>query len=256
MIHINLIPGTAKKARSGPSTPNVGAALANLVARVRDPFLAVAVGGVGLTSAVVGLLYTRQASYESELAERERVAVQDSTRYAAVIGERDKVQGQLDAIVRQLKVIETVDGSRYVWPHVMDEISEALPPYTWLSIVQQTSESFLIAAADTTADDPKAKRGAADKDKGQTAGKRPPVEQAPEVPPMKFQILGNTADIQALTRYMRVLEASPFIQNVTLVKSTLTTIDNRDITEFQLEAEYQLPDPAVIQTVPLSFAAR
>src|SRR3712207_1474390 len=118
MIQINLIPGTAKKARRGPSAPNVGAALANLAARVNDPFLAIAVAAVGLTSAAVGLLYMRQASRAAELAERERVAVQDSTRYAAVIGERDKVQGQLEAVVRQLRVIETVDGSRYVWPHV------------------------------------------------------------------------------------------------------------------------------------------
>jgi Tfp pilus assembly protein PilN len=253
MIQINLIPGTAKKARSGPSAPDVGAALANLAARIQDPFLAFAVGAVGLTSAVVGLLYTRQASYEAEVTERERVAVQDSTRYAAVIGERTKVQGQLDAIVRQLRVIEAVDGSRYVWPHVMDEISEALPPYTWLTIVSQTSETVLIAVADTTEADSR-KKGAADKDKEKA--KKPAADKAPEVPPMKFQIVGNTVDIQALTRYMRVLEASPFIQNVTLVKSTLTSIDSRDVTAFELAAEYQLPDPAVVQTVPVSFTAR
>jgi Tfp pilus assembly protein PilN len=253
MIQINLIPGTAKKARGGPSTVNIGATIAGLAARIKDPFLVAAVAAVGLTSALVGLLHTRQASQETELTERERVAVQDSTRYAAVIGERTKVQGQLDAIVRQLKVIEAVDGSRYVWPHVMDEISEALPPYTWITVVSQTSESLLLAVADTTGagTGKGAAEGAAGKAKKQAA-----AEPAPEVPPMKFQIIGNTVDIQALTRYMRVLEASPFIQNVTLVKSTLASTDNRDVTEFQLDAEYQLPDPAVVQTVPVSFTAR
>jgi Tfp pilus assembly protein PilN len=255
MIQINLIPGTAKKARSGPSAPNVGAALANLVARVQDPFLAIAVVAVGLTSAAVGLLYTRQVAHEADLIERERVAVQDSTRYTAVIGERDKAQAQLAAISRQLKVIQTVDGSRYVWSHVLDEISEALPPYTWLTVIAQTSESMVIAAApDTAGAKGKGTAAAADKDKDKK--KKAAVEEAPEVPPLKFQIIGNTVDIQALTRYMRVLEASPFIQNVTLVKSTLASNDSRDVTEFQLDAEYQAPDPAVVQTVPLSFTAR
>jgi Tfp pilus assembly protein PilN len=255
MIHINLVPGSAKKARSGPSAASLTAALADLGARIKDPFLIAAVASVAITSAAVGGLFVTQSRYEAELVERERVAVQDSTRYAAVIGERDRVQTQLDAVVRQLAIIRTVDNSRYVWPHVMDEISEALPPYTWLTSVTQTSASASIAAADTAAAAGKAPAAGAAKGAGKGAAKAapPPV---PEVPPMKFQIVGHTVDIQALTRYMRVLEASPFIQNVNLVKSTLTAIDNRDVTEFQLDAEYQVPDPSVVRTVPVSFPTR
>ena len=32
----------------------------------------------------------------------------------------------------QIGVIRTVDGDRYVWPHLLDEVTKALPAYTWL----------------------------------------------------------------------------------------------------------------------------
>ena len=28
--------------------------------------------------------------------------------------------------------IRSVDSDRYVWPHLLDEVTRALPPYTWL----------------------------------------------------------------------------------------------------------------------------
>jgi len=63
-------------------------------------------------------------------------------------------------------------------------------------------------------------------------------------------------DIQALTRFMKLLEASPFIQNVTLVKSSIVIADGKEVTEFQLDASYQAPDPSAIKTVPVSLSVR
>ena len=73
---------------------------------------------------------------------------------------------------------------------------------------------------------------------------------------MKFQIVGNTVDIQALTRFMKLLEASPFIQNVQLQNSALVQADGKDVTEFTLEAEYQQPDSTAIRTIPLTLSVR
>ena len=73
---------------------------------------------------------------------------------------------------------------------------------------------------------------------------------------IKFRIVGNTVDIQALTRFMKVLEASPFIENVQLERSSIILVDGKEVTEFALSAAYQTPDPSTIKTVPVSLSVR
>jgi hypothetical protein len=53
----------------------------------------------------------------------DRAAGQEQKRKQEVI--RDSLQ-------RQIATIKSVDGDRYIWPHVMDEVTKALPAYTWL----------------------------------------------------------------------------------------------------------------------------
>jgi hypothetical protein len=72
---------------------------------------------------------------------------------------------------------------------------------------------------------------------------------------IKFKIVGHTVDIQALTRFMKSLEASPFIQNVQLSRSDLVQAEGKEVTEFTLEAETQPPPPFAIKTVPLVVSA-
>jgi hypothetical protein len=69
-----------------------------------------------------------------------------------------------------------------------------------------------------------------------------------------FRIVGQTVDIQALTRFMKSLEASPFIKNVQLTRSDLVTAGNQTVTEFQLQAETEIPAPGLLQTTPLTVA--
>jgi hypothetical protein len=73
---------------------------------------------------------------------------------------------------------------------------------------------------------------------------------------MTFRIVGNTVDIQALTRFMKLLETSPFVQNVQLARSELVLLDGQEVTEFQLDAEYQRPDSTMVTTVPASLSVR
>jgi Tfp pilus assembly protein PilN len=72
---------------------------------------------------------------------------------------------------------------------------------------------------------------------------------------IKFKIVGHTVDIQALTRFMKSLEASPFIQNVQLSRSDLVQAEGKEVTEFTLEAETQTPPSFAIKTVPLVVSA-
>jgi hypothetical protein len=55
---------------------------------------------------------------------------------------------------------------------------------------------------------------------------------------------------------MKLLETSPFVENVTLAKSELVTVEGKEVTEFLLEAQYQRPDSSVIATVPVTLSQR
>jgi hypothetical protein len=98
---------------------------------------------------------------------------------------------------------------------------------------------------------PPAGPAAADEEK-KKKDKNAPIE--PEV--LKFRIIGQTVDIQALTRFMKLLELSPFVKNIQLARSELVAADGKDVTEFTLDAEYERPDPSVLTTVPVSLSSR
>jgi len=246
MIEINLLPGARKKTRStGPSfnVSNLTDALKDLTTRIRDPWMISAVAGVTVGLAAIGGMWFYQSSREASLTEREQKAVQDSTRYASVIAERTKATAQRDSVQRQIAVISAIDGTRLVWPHILDEVSRALPPYVWLRSVTQTSaisnESPEVQAGISA---PTAKKGAG--------------PSAPDENVLSLQLVGNTVDIRALTRFMKALEASPFLQNVTLVRSDVVMQQGKEATEFRLDVQYEKPDPSVLRTVPFTVSVR
>jgi Tfp pilus assembly protein PilN len=241
MIEINLLPGAGKKARGKAGGPDVGSKFAAIGARVKEPYLILCVVCVLLAGGVIAFMYTRQQATGEELTASEQKQVQDSTRYAAVLREKKKAETQRDSVMHQLNIIKTIDNNRFVWPHIMDEISRAMPQYTWLTSLEQTSAVQIVGMADTSAKTNKKKRAE--------------IEDEP-APKLTFRIAGNTVDIQALTRFMKLLEASPFIQNVQLEKSDQALVDGKGVIEFSLSAEYQQPDSTAIRTIPLTLSVR
>ncbi len=230
MIEINLLPGARKKSRSSRSASlNVGAILADLGARFKDPWLIFAVAGVVIGIATSGTLFFLQGRTQATLEEQQRIAVQDSTRYAAVLAQRTAAEAQRDSILRQMAVITAIDGDRFVWPHILDEVARALPTYTWLRTVAQSS-----AAAPVT----------------------PEAAAAGAAPPLTIRVIAYTVDIQALTIFMRQLEASPFFENVTLAQSEVAVTEGKEVTSFELQLRYSKPPAAAIRTVPLTIAVR
>lgn len=240
MIEINLLPGSGKKTRSAGPSLNLAGLVAGISAKVKDPLLVSAVGFSLVAILAVGGMFWFQQSRATTLTEQLQQAEQDSIRFAAVIKEKRKAEAQRDSLLRQVALIKSFDDKRFVWPHIMDEVSRALPPYTWLTSVSQTNTSAV--PADEPAPDKK--------------GTGPAAVDSTSVPPVRLRIVGQTVDIQALTRFMRVLEASPFLENVQLVKSTLIMVDGKEVTEFQLDASFERPDPSMIRTVPITLSVR
>jgi len=241
MIEINLLPGSGKKNRSTGFSLTAIAGKAG--ARVKDPFMIAAAVSIIAAVGAIGALHLSQAGRAEELTERERRSVQDSTRYVAVLRERNRAESQRDSVRRQLEIIKSIDNDRFVWAHIMDEVSRSLPPYTWLKTIAQ---SAMVAAATPTPAPAPAKDG-----KGKPV---PPPPPAPAT--LKFQNSGNTVDIQALTRFMKLLESSPFVKNVTIAKAELVTLEGKEVQEFLLEAEYERPDASAIATVPVTLSSK
>ncbi len=246
MIEINLLPGARKKARSRGPSLNIGETFRDLAQRIRDPWMISAVSGVAIGLVAIGAMWTLQGRRESDLTEREQKAVQDSTRYASVIAERGSAEAQRDSVRKQIAVITTIDGTRLIWPHVLDEISRALPPYVWIQAIAQTS------AVSLESPEVQAGVGTSGSKADGAKGGIPPADEAV----LALQLTGSTVDIQALTHFMKALEASPFLQNVQLVTSDVVVRQGKEATEFRLDMQYQKPDASVLRTVPFTVSVR
>jgi Tfp pilus assembly protein PilN len=71
-----------------------------------------------------------------------------------------------------------------------------------------------------------------------------------------FEVNGRTVDIQAYTRFLRNLEASPWITDVNPVSAQTVVEQERAVTAFTIRAIYRQADSAYIRTVPLSQSVR
>ena len=250
MIEINLLPGAGRRSKKSGGGIQAGELLANAGAWAGDKYLMTAIGAVVAVVALTGFLYVHQHRVASSLEERQIVAVKDSARYSAVLAAKVKAEATRDSLFAQLAIIKSIDDTRYLWSHLMQEIGSALPPYTWLTAISQTSIPPSAAAADTNQRASAGSKAARQKEKRARAD-----SLLAEARTLKFKIVGNTVDIQALTRFIRALESSPFIQNVQLTRSDLVVNEGKEVTEFQLEAETQAPPPYMIKTVPLMVPA-
>ena len=241
MIEINLLPGGGgRKAKSRGGGGGIRIDLKGMVAaiagRFTDKYLLAAVASSAAAALVIGMLYSRQTYRAVTLAAQEEQAVKDSTRLAIALAEKIKAEAIRDSALRQINIIKSIDDDRFIWPHVLDEMSRALTPYTWLSTITYAGNpqgTINVIAA------PPAGKGKVD------------TTVVREV--INLRILGQTVDIQALTRFMRQLEASPFIANVRLEKSEMVLEGNKEVTQFTLLAVYTRPDPATLRRVPLAI---
>lgn len=257
MIEINLLPGAKKPVKGGAASLDVGATFTGLKDKIKDPWLLGSIATVVLAVATVGVLFTAQNARADEIEGKLEKAVSDSTRLTSVLAARHKVIAERDSVQRQLQIIRTIDDNRYNWAHILDEISASLPQYTWLTVLEQTTKEPLPPGADSasTAPQPAGAAARADSSRAQklAAQKADSINIHPQI---AFRIVGQTVDIQALTLFMKNLESSPFLQKVSLKRSEIVVVDGKDITEFELNAEYEVPPPGVIRTSPLVVPVR
>jgi Tfp pilus assembly protein PilN len=248
MIEINLLPGSGKKAKKGGGGAklDLGATFANLKSKVRDPYMLGAIGSAVVAILVTGGLYTTQTSRAARLDAELQKSVQDSTRYASVLHEREKAEAKRDTVLRSLNMIRAIDDDRYIWPHVMDEVSNALPPYTWVVSLGFSGGGQATTPVRTII--PVSNDGA--------SGRKHKIATEIVKDSVKVRLVGNTVDIQALTRFMKQLETSAFLENVQLVSSTRAVDNGKDVTQFLLDMRYTRPGAEDVRRVPLAVSVR
>jgi len=237
MIEINLLPGKKKKAAGGGagfklSMPDFRA----ILSQVKDPWLIgavaawVLVGGGGAALFITGR--ARLASAESRL---DAVKV-EKRRYDIVIAQKRQAERVRDSLVAEIKMIRAIDADRYIWPHVLDQVTKALPPYTWITRIQpigvvmagaQPGQPQVVVSTDSTG-----------------------------APLVRVSIDGRTVDIQAYTTFLRQLAASPWFTDVMPAASQVVIEADRPVTSFNVTLRYRVADSVYIRTVPLVQAVR
>jgi Tfp pilus assembly protein PilN len=237
MITVNLRPGQKRK-RSGSSFNFKGMfdSFRDLGTRVKDPLLLGAMAGWICVLAWLGFVYLNTVRQLYTLEPRLEQARSENRRFKTFLADKRRQEKIRDSLLAQITVIRNVDGDRYVWPHLLDEITKALPAYTWLV------DMGPIAAAPANAAPPKTKADSA------------AVDSMARM--LSFQLNGRTIDIQAYTRFLRQLEASPWIDNVTPVSAQTIVEKDRPVTAFSIRATFSRADSAYIRTAPFSQSVR
>ncbi|MEO8295445.1 MAG: PilN domain-containing protein [Gemmatimonadota bacterium] len=225
MIKINLLPGVKRK-RSGSAKDAIIGRMKDVGARIKDPLLIVAVAAWLLAGGFLAYGYLANSRKMGELEPKLAQTRDEHRRYKNLMAEKRKTETIRDSLLAQLGVIRGVDGDRYTWPHVLDEVSKALPPYTWLVDLSVLNTAAVTDSADTL------------------------------TPALQFQIGGRTVDIQAYTRFLRQLEASPWIVDVTPMQAQTVVEKERAVTAFTIRATFARADSAYIRTVPMSQSVR
>jgi Tfp pilus assembly protein PilN len=232
MIEINLLPGQKRKAPGGGGfkLPNFGA----LLTQVKDPWLLGAIGAavVGLGGNVaLWLLTTATLAQKNHTLEGVRV---ENRRYEGYVAKKRNSERVRDSLSAEMTIIRGIDADRYVWPHLLDQITKALPPYTWITNVQTV--------------------GATATNTGQPA--TTPVVIDTTGGAIKVSIDGRTVDIQAYTTFLRQLAASPWLVEVTPTNAGTVIESDRPVTAFNVTVRYRVADSLYIRTVPLVQSVR
>jgi Tfp pilus assembly protein PilN len=245
MITVNLRPDLKRKRARKPLMGSLDG-LRGLGSKVKDPLLLVAVVAWVSVLGWLAFVYMSTTRELNALTPQLEASRAENRRFKAFLTEKRHQETIRDSLVAQIGVIRTVDADRYVWPHLLDEITKALPAYTWLVDVNPSAKVAGPAPAPAAAKPADAKPGSAKADSA-----APPAPAAVQV-----EINGRTVDIQAYTKFLRQLEASPWITDVLPVSAQTVIEKERPVTAFIIRATYRQADSAYIKTVPLSQSVR
>jgi len=239
MIEINLLPGQKKRKAAGAGFKFSLPDFRGLLATIKDPYLIAAVAAWVLALGGGGALFVLDQAQLAALEHRLEDVKAEKRRFDILIANKRKMEIARDSLLAEIIVIRRIDEDRYVWPHLLDQLTKALPPYTWLTGIATIG---VVPAGAAVAPPP--------------PGMAAPVDSL-GVGTVRIAIDGRTVDIEAFTSFLRQLTASPWLTEVAPTSTTTMIEADRPVTAFNLVARYRPPtDPRFVHTVPLTQSVR
>lgn len=216
MIEVNLNPDAGRKKRRRRGLPS-GGALASLRGGLggRDPWITAAVAVFAVVLLGSGFVWLRQRSVASSIAERLEAATADSIRLSDLRELGDSLVARRQQINDRLFLVKQLDDGRFTWPHILDEVSRALPEYAWLTTIKRLS---------------------------------PP-------PSLRVEIQGVAAAPLIITDFIQRLENSAFIDDVRIRTTSLQEIDGLAAQGFTLDIAYKRPAASTADSLPAAGAS-
>jgi Tfp pilus assembly protein PilN len=210
-----------------------------LFAQVKDPWLIAAVVAWVIVGGGGALLFITERARLARAESRLESVRAEKKRYDIVIAQKRQLEKSRDSLVYQINMIRLIDADRYIWPHILDQTTKALPPYTWITrvgavgaVIQPGPVRRAGSAARLSTDD-------------SVAGSA-----------VRVSIDGRTVDIQAYTTFLRQLAASPWFTDVTPASSQTVIEADRPVTAFNVTVRYRVADSVYIRTVPFVQSIR
>ncbi len=239
MIEISLLPGKKKAAKGGGGGARFKLPdFKGLLATIKDPWLIGAVVTAAVVIGGAGALFVWDGQRLHSVESRLEDVRAEKRRFDVVIAQKRNFEKVRDSLVAQIDVIRKIDADRYIWPHILDQVTKSLPPYTWITNLQVSNAQSTPNASG-----------------GPQAGTAAPVDST-GAPAVLFTIDGRTVDIEAFTTFLRQLAASPWLTDVQAAKSQTVVDMDRPVTAFTITARFKVADSAFIRTVPMVQSVR
>lgn len=215
MLEVNLHPD--RKRRSRGAGFDAGELLGSLRSMVPsggggDPWsVALAVVAIVVLGGG-GVLWYMQGNRLDEVEGRIQSMARDSARLADLQGIVDSLETRRADIRARMRRVEDLDQGRFVWPHMLDELSDALPDAAWLTAISRSSAA----------------------------------------PDLRVSVQGVAASPLVITQYVRALRERQHIGDVQMGGSQRQQLQEGGYGHsFRLTVTYRRPPPAAIRTRPL-----
>jgi Tfp pilus assembly protein PilN len=219
MITINLRPGAKRSVERGSPFAGLADQFKGLTGAIKEPWQIAAVVAWVAVIGGLGFFFWQTGSQLGDLEPQLVEARSEQQVYQGFVRQKRQEERIRDSILAQIGTISAVDGERLIWPHILDEVSYALPDNTWL-----TSVSDIATAPGFD-------------------------EQGPAAPSVR--IAGMTGDLANYTTFLRRLEASAWLENVLPIEAKTVIEGNRALTQFTIQATFSRADSSQVETTPI-----
>lgn len=196
MIQINLLPKEFRRKTGAPSLGRSGY------------YVAGAVAGLVLLIAVVTIFQRVQLTQLGQKMDVARFRTEQLQKDIAVVDALIDVKAK---IMQRMEAVERLDRHRTVWVRILEDISDRVPEYTWLSAIKESG------AESTAKTKSKGARGTAGKTAAQAAAEPDSTAAKPDESKMPFRavsIEGYSFTLNSLANFMINLMNSHFFSDV------------------------------------------